>query len=382
MSSPTGRIIGLDVARAVAIIGMIVAHIYPAEWHSSGDAGVRSWVAELSSGYPSTLFAVLVGCSTVLMLPTAGRLQLLVRGALLGVAGVALDTVQSHIAVVLVPLGVSMVVLSLVLAWRPRYQVLLGVVLLLGNQLVTAVVFAGAMFGAVNAYPVPVWVVYGLVGSWYIRTRTSRWWWVAVPAAAVCLAARPWLQQWGVAWPHSGTPDDVLLTATVAVGVIVCCEQLGRAAVRWRAAGVSLLPVQRMGQMALTVYVVHVLVTGIGLGILDDRAAVSPPEPAVVESTVDEETILRELQDAAARATSVQEVLDAAYRADDELLGRPVPGWDSVPEPEEFPAWMLPGQILVFLTFATVWLAHHRRGPLEELLARAQRRGAEILLAA
>ena len=57
MGSST-RIIGLDVARALAVIGMIAAHLAP----STGA------VYALTNGFPSAMFAILAGVSTALMM--------------------------------------------------------------------------------------------------------------------------------------------------------------------------------------------------------------------------------------------------------------------------------------------------------------------------
>ena len=59
--SPDGRLIGLDVARGIALLAMMVTHIF-----ALGDeAGMPTWAA-VFAGRASALFAVLAGCSLVL----------------------------------------------------------------------------------------------------------------------------------------------------------------------------------------------------------------------------------------------------------------------------------------------------------------------------
>lgn len=62
-----GRIVGLDVARALAVFGMYTVHIGPP---LSATSGVGSWVRYLADGRSSVLFATLAGFSLMLI---AGR---------------------------------------------------------------------------------------------------------------------------------------------------------------------------------------------------------------------------------------------------------------------------------------------------------------------
>ncbi|OSP44164.1 hypothetical protein B7767_06460 [Streptomyces sp. 13-12-16] len=62
-----GRLVGLDVARALAVFGMYIVHIGPP---LSATDGVGSWVRYLADGHSSVLFATLAGFSLMLI---AGR---------------------------------------------------------------------------------------------------------------------------------------------------------------------------------------------------------------------------------------------------------------------------------------------------------------------
>ncbi|MEV0173497.1 DUF418 domain-containing protein [Streptomyces sp. NPDC050803] len=65
----TGRLVGVDLARALAVFGMYIVHIGPA---LSATDGVGTWVRYLADGHSSVLFATLAGFSLMLI---AGRRQ-------------------------------------------------------------------------------------------------------------------------------------------------------------------------------------------------------------------------------------------------------------------------------------------------------------------
>ncbi len=65
----TARVVGVDLARALAVFGMYIVHIAPMV---STTNGVGTWVRFLAEGRSSALFATLAGFSLVLI---AGRLE-------------------------------------------------------------------------------------------------------------------------------------------------------------------------------------------------------------------------------------------------------------------------------------------------------------------
>jgi hypothetical protein len=103
----TGRVVGVDVARAVALVGMMATHILPGI-----DDGEVSLSHQLAAGRASALFAVLAGVSLVLVAgrrtPLRGRdwwgmlAGTLVRTSLLALVGLLIGGVDSGIAVILV----------------------------------------------------------------------------------------------------------------------------------------------------------------------------------------------------------------------------------------------------------------------------------------
>lgn len=92
-----GRMVGLDVARALAVFGMYIVHIGPP---LSATDGVGSWVRYLADGHSSVLFATLAGFSLMLIAgrrePKTGlagrqaKARIAIRAAVLLVLGTAL----------------------------------------------------------------------------------------------------------------------------------------------------------------------------------------------------------------------------------------------------------------------------------------------------
>jgi uncharacterized membrane protein len=67
VASRAGRIVGLDVARCLALLGMVATHVL-LDRGADGDLTSTQWLA---GGRASALFAVLAGASLALM--TGGR---------------------------------------------------------------------------------------------------------------------------------------------------------------------------------------------------------------------------------------------------------------------------------------------------------------------
>ncbi|AMT94345.1 hypothetical protein A2T55_11615 [Brevibacterium linens] len=108
--SPDGRLIGLDVARGIALLAMMVTHIF-----ALGDeTGMPTWAA-VFAGRASALFAVLAGCSLVLStrsrMAVSGRLRdaapsVLIRAAAIVLIGLCLGSISGLLAVILVNYGI------------------------------------------------------------------------------------------------------------------------------------------------------------------------------------------------------------------------------------------------------------------------------------
>lgn len=107
-----GRVVGLDVARCLALLGMIATHTLVKQ---ADDGGVTT-VQAIAGGRSAALFAVLAGVSLALMSgrtdPPAGRAMrgiragLAVRAGLIALVGLVLGSLPTTIAVILAYYGV------------------------------------------------------------------------------------------------------------------------------------------------------------------------------------------------------------------------------------------------------------------------------------
>lgn len=177
------RIVGLDVARALAVVGMIGAHV-----GIVGDPETRDIVwsepgtwGGLVNGRSSILFAVLAGISVALLsggsTPPTGqelsrtRLRLVGRGlAVLGI-GLLLELLGTPVVVILTFYGVLFMAAPIFVTWRPRTLFLTaGILAVVGPpvyQLIRALTLDAAGPGTqllLTYYPLPVWLVFLLVG--------------------------------------------------------------------------------------------------------------------------------------------------------------------------------------------------------------------------
>lgn len=183
------RIIGVDLARFAAIMGMMAAHLYAIFSSDRGhdvDRAIASTVDATVSSTAATSFAVLGGVSLVLLSrsmrdrhPARVLLSILIRGALISLIGFALDLLPGFIAVVLTAYGVSMIIAALALFMPSRVIAALAIFLWLFGAALNAQVRAApptpthgihAMLDGLGEllltghYPAITWVAYMLVG--------------------------------------------------------------------------------------------------------------------------------------------------------------------------------------------------------------------------
>jgi uncharacterized membrane protein YeiB len=102
-----GRLIGVDLARGLAVVGMYAAHVGP----DPAEGGATGFAMELAHGRASALFALLAGFSIVLItgrsVPKAGRAgrqavaKVVIRAVVLLVVGTALTMAGSPVEVIL-----------------------------------------------------------------------------------------------------------------------------------------------------------------------------------------------------------------------------------------------------------------------------------------
>lgn len=134
MTTPphTDRLAGLDVARCLALLGMVATHIVAAR-ASDGDLGIGQWLA---GGRASALFALLAGVG--LALSTGGRrpvqgseraarsVGIVVRALLIGTLGLAVGGLDSGLAVILANYGLLFLLAIPFLGLSARPLLVLG----------------------------------------------------------------------------------------------------------------------------------------------------------------------------------------------------------------------------------------------------------------
>lgn len=297
--SPTRRIVGLDVARAVAIIGMIGAHVgaVPDDvtW---GDPA--TWGA-LVHGRASILFALLAGVSLALLsggkdahlrLDDDGlrrlRLRLVGRGIAILAIGTVLDLLGTPIAVILGLYGVVYVLAVLFVTWPPRRLLLVaGTLALVGPPLLQVVRRLGddtagpaARLILLGSYPLSVWLVFVLVGLAIGRVglSTVRMLGILLGGGAALAVVGYGLgdlvgsgvidplsnthvtDAWTAVAPHSGGTPEILGSGGLAMLVLGVCLLLGLAIPH------VLTPLAALGSMPLSAYTLHVVIVLVAIG--------------------------------------------------------------------------------------------------------------------
>lgn len=188
--APDRRLVGLDLARCVALLGMVATHVV-----DESRGGLLGAFTEVSHGRASALFATLAGVTLALLTggrtPVAGRERvarssgLLVRCLVLGLVGLLLGGLDSGLAVILVNYALLLALGLLVVGLRAPALAGLAAVWVLVGPLVAQVVrpelpdrgFDNPTVGLLGEpvrffsellftgyYPVFSWVVYLLAG--------------------------------------------------------------------------------------------------------------------------------------------------------------------------------------------------------------------------
>lgn len=138
-----GRAVGLDVARCLALLGMVATHVLD-ERTASGELTSAQWLA---GGRASALFAVLAGVSIALVTgrraPVRGRERaavsagLAVRALLIAALGLVLGGLGTGIAVILTYYGVLFLLGLPFVGLRARWLALLAAVWLVLGPVVS-----------------------------------------------------------------------------------------------------------------------------------------------------------------------------------------------------------------------------------------------------
>lgn len=307
MGPAKDRLVGLDVARCLALLGMVATHIVD-ERTPAGDLTVGQWLA---GGRASALFAVLAGVSLALMTRTDRSPRNLgaiaVRALLIAVLGLWLGGLGSGLAVILTYYGLLFLLGLPFVFLRARTLGVLCVCWVLAAPALSHVVrphlpdrgFASPTFGQLadpgqllsellltGYYPVVPWLAYllaglalgranlrdphllgiltlGGLGVAIVSTQLSRVLVdpvIASENATGMHGVTPADGDWSwllVVAPHSATPFDLAQTIGSALFVIGACLLLER--LLPRPGVVALAIVFGAGAMTLTLYSLHVV---------------------------------------------------------------------------------------------------------------------------
>lgn len=286
------------MARAIAIIGMLVAHIGTGHGEAGYDWG-RQWMW-IFDGRSSATFATLAGISIALICRHAARTQnpldwraarakIAVRAAIILPIGIALQAMNTPVAVILPTYAVLFLMALPVVRWpTPALLATAGVALVIGPVIVLGV--RDATTATINptvygfgwgigeliwgAYPALVWIAYVLVGICVGRGNlgSPRYAGMLVGIGAVLAVvgygAGSVLQSalnvntydWPGALLSTAPHADTLVEVTGNIGVALAVVGICLLITAWRPIAIALYPMAAMGTMALTVYVIQIVV--------------------------------------------------------------------------------------------------------------------------
>lgn len=286
----SARIPGVDLARGLAVLGMLAAHLITIDRLVWTDPS--TW-AGIVQGRSSILFAILAGVSIGLVTGgerpfegermTTARLRLVVRAFLLWVLGVALIATGAPVIVILPAYAILFLLAIPFTRLSPRTLLLVAAGLAIVTPAVTAAIGAhpfwmtedGRMLGVVIGwrYPFVSWITFVVVGiavarAGVRRTRVQ----VVLLAAGIVLAAVAgtvdsltgstakaeertlWDQIWTGA-AHSGGILEIVGSGGFALAVLGASLLVCRTVVVWAA-----LPLRAVGSMPLSAYAGQILV--------------------------------------------------------------------------------------------------------------------------
>ena len=281
------RLVGIDLARGLAVLGMLAAHLLTIDPFVADDPS--TWL-DVVNGRSSILFATLAGVSIALVTGGAHPLEgsarvraaarLALRGALLWGIGILLVMTGVPVYVIL-PSYALLFALSLpFLGWRAGKLLLAAAIVAAVMPWVYPFLDAAPIWSGLGgeelqafvgwAYPFPVWIAFLLAGMALGRLDLRR---IGVQAAltvgGATLAAlgygvavatgpaitNPYVQLVWTAEAHSSGLWEVVGSGGFAIAVIGLCLLLCRTPLRWVA-----IPLRAVGSMPLTAYVLQIVV--------------------------------------------------------------------------------------------------------------------------
>ncbi|SFR72241.1 Uncharacterized membrane protein [Agromyces sp. CF514] len=299
------RVIGVDAARGLALIGMFVAHVAPVV-----DDATTMTLIGIADERPRLLFALTAGIGLgfisggVRPLEAPGergvlRRQIAIRAVILIAMGLLIAaTLHPLVFIILDVYGVAFLLMLPLLFLPPRVALVVGIGLLavapaLAEIAARTPFVAAAREGALRipvdwavsgAYPVIVWVPVMLIGLALARldlgSRTTVFLTGLIGAAVACvllplstLLPSPFMvadAAWSV--PLRASLETLANTGVAAALVALLLVLTGFVAPAARRVAVAVTsPVAAMGSMPLTVYTLHLVV--IALAVRTDPAS-------------------------------------------------------------------------------------------------------------
>ncbi|MFJ4037949.1 heparan-alpha-glucosaminide N-acetyltransferase domain-containing protein [Microbacterium sp. NPDC090007] len=299
-----GRLVGVDLARGLAVIGMLAAHLLDTERVLTPDPA--TWIT-LVNGRSSILFATLAGVSIALVtggtrpLDPARRpraaARLAMRAALLWVIGVLLVLTGVPVYVILPAYALLFVLALPFLGMNARGLFVTAGALALVMPWLQPILDAAPIWSGSSGqdlaalagwnYPFTVWIAFLLAGMGVGRLDLRR-----APeqgllvlaglslmlagygfalATAPFVAGRRYLAAVLTAEDHSSGLWEVIGSGGFALAAIGLCLLLCRTPLRWPA-----IPVRAVGSMPLTAYVLQLVVWAVvAFAVLGDTSDLS-----------------------------------------------------------------------------------------------------------
>lgn len=294
-----GRVAGVDLARGLAVLGMLAAHLL---WLGSLSWTEPSTWGSIVNGRSSILFATLAGVS--LGLSTGGptppqgaglgraRLRVVIRALLIWLLGVLLISLDVPAAIILPTYAVIFVLALPLLAQRAsRLFFAAAIVAFVASPLVVRAnaspwweSYEGWLLGLYIGwnYPFPLWVAFTLAGLGLARAglRSRRVQWAALGIGTLLAVAgyslspgpessdespdRSFLETWWTADPHSSGVLEAIGSGGFAIAAIGLCLLLCAAG---RLPWLTFL-LRAVGSMPLTAYVLQIVVWAIASTML------------------------------------------------------------------------------------------------------------------
>ena len=282
----TQRVVGVDVARGLAVLGMAIAHV--GEDDAARLPNGSSWL-EAFDGRSAAGFALLAGVSAALLSADPDRLRyarvrILARAAILLPLGYALGALGTPVVIILPAYAVMFALITLALTWRPRALLLAAAIVAAVAPPVVFWLREHAGSGPLGIlwqehYPPLVWIAYLLVGLAVGRVlrlpttprRLVAWGSAAAVAGlgtnavAVRTVDEADTLRLLTSAPHSDSGIEVLANIGVVLLVLGACLLAGER--RPRAVG----PLAATGALALTAYAGQVVAIAVlGRGVVFD----------------------------------------------------------------------------------------------------------------